>query len=89
MVLAVKNLSANVGDIRDAGSIPGSLKSPGGGLGNALQYSCLENPRTAAASAPDPAADSQTLTGKSGSDFCGVIAALPWTLLHTRFCLLH
>ena len=40
----VKNLSANVGDIRDAGSIPGSLKSPGGGLGNALQYSCLENP---------------------------------------------
>ena len=30
--------------IRNAGSIPGSGKSPGGGHGNPLQYSCLENP---------------------------------------------
>ena len=30
--------------IRDTGSIPGLGKSPGGGLGNPLQYSCLENP---------------------------------------------
>ena len=37
---AVKNLPANVGD---AGSLPGSGKSPGGGNGNPLQYSCLEN----------------------------------------------
>ena len=37
----VKNLPANVGD---AGSIPGSGRSPGGGNGNPLQYSCLENP---------------------------------------------
>ena len=35
---------ANAGDIRDAGSIPGSERSPGGGNGNSLQYSCLENP---------------------------------------------
>ena len=42
--LVVKNLSANVGDIRDAGSIPGSGRPPGGGNGNPLQYSCLENP---------------------------------------------
>ena len=42
--LVVKNLPANVGDIRDAGSIPGSGRSPGGGHGNPLQYSCLENP---------------------------------------------
>ena len=41
VALVVRNLSANVGDIRDAGSIPGS---PGGGHGNPLQYSCLENP---------------------------------------------
>ena len=40
----VKNPSANIGDARDAGLIPGSGKSPGGGHGNPLQYSCLENP---------------------------------------------
>ena len=37
----VKNLPANAGD---AGSIPGSGRSPGGGNGNPLQYSYLENP---------------------------------------------
>ena len=40
----VKNLPANVGDIKDVGSIPGSGRSPGEGNGNPLQYSCLENP---------------------------------------------
>ena len=40
----VKNLPANAGDIRDMGSIPGSGRSPGGGHGNPLQYSCRENP---------------------------------------------
>ena len=40
----VKNLPANAGDIRDAGSIPGLGRSPGGEQGNSLQYSCLENP---------------------------------------------
>ena len=40
----VKNLPANAGDIRDAGSILESGRSPGGGRGNPLQYSCLENP---------------------------------------------
>ena len=40
----VKNPPANAGDIRDMGSIPGSGRSPGGGHGNPLQYSCLENP---------------------------------------------
>ena len=43
MTLVVKNLSANAGDIRDVGSIPGSGRSPGGGNGNPLHYSCLEN----------------------------------------------
>ena len=38
-----KNLPANTGDIRDMGSIPGLGRSPGGGHGNAPQYSCLEN----------------------------------------------
>ena len=40
----VKNPPANAGDIRDAGLIPGSEGSPGGGHGNSLQYSCLQNP---------------------------------------------
>ena len=40
----VKNLSANARDIKDAGLIPGSGRSPGGGNGNLLQSSCLENP---------------------------------------------
>ena len=35
---------ANAGDVRDAGSIPGSGRSPGEGNGTPLQYSCLENP---------------------------------------------
>ena len=39
-----KNLPANAGDIKDAGSIPGLGRSPGGGHGNPLQYPCLENP---------------------------------------------
>ena len=39
----IKNPSANAGDVRDAGLIPGSGRSPGEGNGNPLQYSCLEN----------------------------------------------
>ena len=42
--LVVKNLSVNARDIRDVGSIPESGTSPGGGHGNLLQCSCLENP---------------------------------------------
>ena len=44
MELVVKNPPANAVDIRDVGSIPGLGRSPGGGYGNPLQYSCLENP---------------------------------------------
>ena len=40
----VKNLSASAGDTRDMSLNPGSGRSPGGGHGNPLQYSCLENP---------------------------------------------
>ena len=41
--IVVKNLPANAGDARDSGLIPGLGKSPRGGNGNPLQYSCLEN----------------------------------------------
>ena len=40
----VKNPPANTQDVRDAGSIPGSGRFPGGGHGNPVQDSCLENP---------------------------------------------
>ena len=43
MALVVKNPSINAGDIREAGSFPGSGRSPGEGNGNPLQYSSLEN----------------------------------------------
>ena len=39
----VKKLAVNAGDIGDMGSIPGSGRSPGGGNGNPVQYSSLEN----------------------------------------------
>ena len=44
VALMVKNPSANAGDVRDMGLIPGLGRSPGGGNGNPLQCACLENP---------------------------------------------
>ena len=44
VAIVVKNLPASSEDIRELGSIPGLGRSPGGGIGNPLQYSCLENP---------------------------------------------
>ena len=38
-----KDRFTSAGDLRDPGSIPGLGRSPGGGYGNPLQYSCLEN----------------------------------------------
>ena len=44
VVLIVKNLPANTGDIRDTGSIPGLGRTPVEEYGNPFQYSCLKNP---------------------------------------------
>ena len=44
MVLVVKNLPANAGDVRDVSSIPVVGRCPGRRHGNPLQHSCLENP---------------------------------------------
>ena len=44
VMLLVHNSPANAGDMRDVGLIPGLGRSPGGGNGNPLQFSCLENP---------------------------------------------
>ena len=46
MAQVVKNPPVNAGDLRDEGSIPGLGRSPGGGHGKPLQYSCLGNPMT-------------------------------------------
>ena len=43
-MLSGKESACSVGDAGDSGSILGSRRSPGGGNGNPLQYSCLENP---------------------------------------------
>ena len=43
VTLVVKNLPANVEDVRDVGLITGLGRFPGGGPGNSLQYSCLKN----------------------------------------------
>ena len=44
VVPVVKNLPVSAGDEKDTGLIPGLGRSPEGGHGNSLQYSCLENP---------------------------------------------
>ena len=44
LALVVKNRPTNAGDVRDTCFTPGSGRSPGGGHGTPLQYSCLENP---------------------------------------------
>ena len=44
VALLVEKPPASIGDMTDSDSIPGWGRSPGGGHGNPLQYSCLENP---------------------------------------------
>ena len=74
--LVVKNLIINARDLRDAGSIPKPGRSPEGGHGNPLQYSCLENAMDRGASrvAVHRAAKSQTqlrqLSMHSGIHMC-------------------
>ena len=60
MVLVEKNLPANAEATGDSGLIPESGRSPGGGHGKPLQYSCLENPRGAWQAAIHSMTKSQT-----------------------------
>ena len=57
----VKNLRANAGHVRDVGLSPGLGRSPGVGIGNSLQYFCLENPM-------DRVAWEATVNGATESD---------------------
>ena len=68
-----KNLPASAGDTRDMGSIPGLGRSPGGGNGNPLQYSCLENSvdRGAWRATVDGVAKRRTqLSARTAADTC-------------------
>ena len=66
-------------DVRDAGLIPGWGKSPGGGHGNPLQYSCLENPggqRSLAGYSP---------WGHKESDMTELVSTAPISYPHNIF----
>ena len=88
---AVKNPPANAGDAGISGSIPGSGRSPGGGNGNPLQYSCLKNPmdRGAWQATVRGVAESQTLlnehTRKSGDFLQGPLARRSLNLSKSQF----
>ena len=60
VALVVKNLSANAGDLRDIGLIPGWERFPGGEYGNPLHCSYLENPMNGQRSLAGYSAKSQT-----------------------------
>ena len=74
VVILVKKLPANTGDIRDVGSIPGLERCLGGGHGNPLQYSCLENlmDRGACQAAVDGVTKSQTWLEQLSTQNIGV-----------------
>ena len=63
----IKNLPTNAGDIRDVGLIPELGRFPGGGHGNPLQYSCLENLRDRGAWRAAEPMDSQSRTRLSNA----------------------
>ena len=81
VVLVIKNLPANAEDIRDVGSVPGSGRSSGGGHGNPLHYSWLENPI-------DRGAWQATV-----HSFAKSWTQLKWlnnhTGIHTKMCIYH
>ena len=83
---AVKNLPANARDTRDAGLIPGSGRSPGGGNGNPPQCSCQGNPRDREAWRPQSRGSHRV-----GHDRGHTHTHRPrcWTSFHGLICHLH
>ena len=87
MALVVKNPPANAGDIRHTSSIPGSGRSPGGGHGNLLQYSCLENPMDKGAWWDSPQGHKESDVTEATYQFRGSVvpnSLQPHALQHAR-----
>ena len=87
LILVVKNMPANAGDIRDLGLIPGSGRSPWRRPGNPLQYSCLENPheqRSLAGYSPWGHKESDT-TEATQHAHRGTSLYEPWVLIQEKF----
>ena len=76
-----KNLPANAGDM---GSIPGLGRSPGGGHGNPLQYSCLENPLDRGAWRATVHGVAESRTRLSDSTATNVFALLNFLLFFSK-----
>ena len=81
----VKNLPANAGDLS---SIPGSGSPPGGGHGNPLQFSCLENPTNRGANGlQSMGSQGRTQLKRLSSSSKGEIRCLEFTVFHfVLFC---
>ena len=86
VALAVRNPPASAGDIRDVGSIPESGRSPGGGPGNPLQHSCLENPMDRGAwwAIVHRVAQSRTQLKRLSIHTLCILGPQPWARLPSR-----
>ena len=85
----IQNPPTSAGDVRDAGSIPGLARSPGGGHGKPLQYSCLENPVDRGATPvflPGESRGQRSLAGSSplGRKESDTTEAYAFTCTHTH-----
>ena len=91
MVMVVKNLPTNAGDMGDAGWIPGLGRSPRGGRGNPLQYPCLENPRDTETwgVTVHRFAKSRTWLKRLSMHACTTVSGWPASILDARACLLQ
>ena len=76
MVLAVKILLTMQEIRKDVGSIPGSRRCPGGGHGNPLQYSCLENPMDRGASGLQSLGSQSQTRLKQVSTYSGLVQSI-------------
>ena len=84
VVLVVKNLPANAGEVRDTDSIPGLGRSPGVGNDNPCQYSCLENSMDRGAWWAT--VDGVTKSWTQLSTYTRSLLGHQWSRLHGSYC---